>query len=161
TFREPDEKITDARKRVRDERGIGVIYVNRHETSPWAIIEAVNALRRNEIVVLLGDRDESSHTISVDFFGRPSPIPAGAAHLALASGAPLIPVFVPLEGSRYATIMEEPIRVQMEPGEDSAAAIRRGTQRLVRVYEEYIRKYPDQWFSFFDYWGAKEGSEHE
>jgi KDO2-lipid IV(A) lauroyltransferase len=151
TFREPDEKVNKLREQVRQERGIHFIYVNRHDTSPLAIIEAVNALRRNEILALLGERDGSSHTLTVDFFGRPTQIPVGAAYLALASGAPIIPVFIPLEGGRYATIMEEPIYVAGRHGAHEAA-IREGTERVLRVFEKYIRLYPDQWYNFFDYW---------
>lgn len=157
TFPEPDEKVNEARERVRRERGIGFIYVDRNDTSPLAIIESVNALRRGEIVVLLGDRDGSSNTVTVDFFGKPTAIPAGAAHLALVTGAPIIPVFVPLEGWTYSTLMDEPIYVQGRRGENSAA-IMEGTQRLVRVFEKYIRQYPDQWYNFFDYWGSGKNS---
>jgi len=151
TFREPDEKVNEERERIRMDRGIGVIYVDRNDTSPLAIIEAVNALRRNEIVVLLGDRDGSSHTLDMDFFGRPASIPAGAAYLSIATGAPIIPVFVPLEGSRYATYMDSPIHV-CGGHSDHRTAIRIGIGQLVNVFEKYIRKYPDQWYNFFDYW---------
>jgi KDO2-lipid IV(A) lauroyltransferase len=153
TFREEDEKVNELRERVRGERGIRFIYVDRHDTSPLAIVEAVNALRRNELLALLGDRDGSSHTLAFDFFGRPAQIPLGAAYLSMATGAPVLPVFVPLEeGGRYATIMEEPI--SFEGGHaDRGHAIRTGTDRLLRVFERYIRKYPDQWYNFYDYWG--------
>ncbi|WP_298268500.1 lysophospholipid acyltransferase family protein [Geobacter sp.] len=153
TFREPDEKVNALREKARQERGIGFIYVDRDDTSPLAIVEAVNALRRNEVVALLGDRDGSSHTIALDFFGRPTQIPVGAAYLALASGAPVLPVFVPLEGSRYATIMEEPVYFRGDHGRHGAA-IRDGMERVLRVFEKYIRQYPDQWYNFFDYWNG-------
>jgi len=151
TFREPDETVNDLREQCRAERGIGIIYVDRNDSSPLAIIEAVNALRRNEIVALLGERDGSSHTLRLDFFGRPADVPVGAAYLALTSGAPVIPVFVPLEGDRYSTYMEEPIYFRGKHGEH-AAVIREGTERLLRVFEQYIRRYPDQWYNFFSYW---------
>lgn len=159
TFREPDERVNELREQVRRERGIRFIYVDRDDTSPLAVIEAVNALRRNEILALLGERDGSSHTMILDFFGRPAPIPLGAAYLALASGAPVIPVFVPLEGSRYATIMEEPIYFSGGHTEH-ARSIREGTERIIRVFERHIRTYPDQWYNFFDYW-ADENTEKE
>ncbi|GAM08867.1 phosphatidylinositol mannoside acyltransferase [Geobacter sp. OR-1] len=151
TFREPDEKVTDQRRLVREERGIGVIYVDRDDPSPLAIVEAVNALRRNEVLCLIGDRDGSSNSITVDFFGLPTDLPAGAAYLALATGAPIIPVFVPLEGGRYATLMDEPIYVTPRPG-DNRAAVREAIQQLASVFERYIRSYPDQWYTYFDYW---------
>ncbi len=153
TFREPDEKVNELREKVRSERGIRFIYVDRNDTSPLAIIEAVNALRRNEILALLGDRDGSSHTAAMDFFGRPAQIPLGAAYLALASGAPVLPVFVPLEGSRYATVMEAPVYFAAGHAAHKNA-VREGTEQILRVFEKYIRAYPDQWYNFFDYWGA-------
>jgi KDO2-lipid IV(A) lauroyltransferase len=154
TFREPDEKVNELREAVRRERGIGFIYVDRHDSSPLAIIEAVNALRRNEVLALLGERDGSSNTMKMDFFGRPTDFPVGAAYLSLASGAPVIPVFVPFENGRYATLMEEAIYVQGGHGRH-AEAIREGMQRLVAVFECYIRRYPDQWYNFFDFWEEK------
>lgn len=159
TFREPDEKVNELRERVRGERGVRFIYVDRDDTSPLAVIEAVNALRRNEVVALLGDRDGSSHTVTMEFFGRPAAIPLGAAYLALATGAPVIPAFVPLEEGRYTTIMEEPIYFRGGHAEHGAA-VRTGTERLLRIFEHYIRRYPDQWYNFFDYWGggAEEGT---
>jgi KDO2-lipid IV(A) lauroyltransferase len=151
TFRERDEKVNELREKVRGARGIRFIYVDRDDTSPLAIIEAVNALRRNEVLALLGDRDGSSHTVTFNFFGRPAEIPVGAAYLAIATGAPVIPVFVPLEGRRYSTIMEGPIHF-VEGRADHGAAIREGTEKILRVFERYIQAYPDQWYNFFDYW---------
>jgi KDO2-lipid IV(A) lauroyltransferase len=151
TFREPDERFNTDRERLRAERGIRFIYVDRDDASPLAIIEAVNALRRNEVLAILGDRDGSSQSIRIDFFGRPTNIPVGAAYLALASGAPVIPVFVLLEKGRYATIMEEPIHFCGGHGEH-ARAIRSGMERLLAVFERYIRAYPDQWYNYYDFW---------
>jgi KDO2-lipid IV(A) lauroyltransferase len=151
TFREPDEKVNELREKVRRERGIGFIYVERNDSSPLAIIEAVNALRRNEVLALLGDRDGSSNTIAMEFFGRSAQIPVGAAHLSLASGAPVIPVFVPLENGRYSTLMGEAIYFQGGHGRHGEA-IREGMGRLVKVFERYIGRYPDQWYNFFDFW---------
>ncbi|MDO9067547.1 MAG: lysophospholipid acyltransferase family protein [Deltaproteobacteria bacterium] len=155
TFREPDERFNIERERLRKERGIRFIYVNRYDTSPLAIIEAVNALRRNEVLAILGDRDGSSHTILIDFFGRPTNIPVGAAYLAMASGAPVIPVFVVLEQGRYSTIMEEPIYFVGGHGEHGSA-IRSGMEKLIRVFEQYIRAYPDQWYNYYEFWDDQE-----
>jgi len=152
TYREPDAKVNELREALRQERGINFIYVDRDDASPLAIIEAVNALRRNEVLAILGDRDGSSHTMQLDFFGRPTNIPVGAAYLALASGAPIIPVFVLMENGLYATIMEEPIVFSGGHGEHGSA-IRTGMEKLLGVFERYIRAYPDQWYNFYDFFG--------
>jgi Kdo2-lipid IVA lauroyltransferase/acyltransferase len=153
TYREPDEKVNAQREVIRRERGVNFIYVDRNATSSFAIVEAVSALNRNEVVAILGDRDGSSHTMDFDFFGRPTPIPLGAAYLAMATGAPVIPVFVPLEGERYAAIMEEPIFFDAARTERERV-IKEKNQELLQVFESYIRSYPDQWYNFFDYWGG-------
>lgn len=154
TFREPDEQVNEQREQMRNERGIGVIYVDRDDTSPLAIIEAVNALRRNEIICLIGDRDGSSNTVTVPFFGIPTALPAGAAHLALVTGAPVIPVFVVLEGDgRYATLMDEAIFFRGSHGRNREA-VQEGMTRLAAVFERYIGQYPDQWYNFFDFWNS-------
>jgi Kdo2-lipid IVA lauroyltransferase/acyltransferase len=158
TFREPDEKVNQQRETLRRERGINFIYVDREATSSLAMVEAVNALNRNEVLAILGDRDGSSHTISMEFFGRPTPIPVGAAYLALASGAPVIPVFVPLEGTHYAAVMEEPVFFRAEHGERERVILE-GTRQVLGVFERYIRCYPDQWYNFFDYWAASKSRE--
>jgi KDO2-lipid IV(A) lauroyltransferase len=155
TYREVDEKVNELREKGRRERGINFIYVDRDEVSPLAVIGAVNALRRNELLALLGDRDGSSHTMSMEFFGREAAIPLGAAFLALASGAPVIPMFVPYEGGRYSTYVEEPI--WFGGGNVSREEARRiGMEKLLRVFEKYIRAYPDQWYNFYDYWGIRD-----
>jgi KDO2-lipid IV(A) lauroyltransferase len=153
TFREPDEKVNELREVVRQERGIRFIYVDRHDTSPLAIIEAVNALRRNEILALLGERDGSSQTIRMEFFNRPTDFPVGAAYLSLVSGAPVLPVFVPLENGKYSTLMDEAIYFRGSHGQHEKV-IREGMEHLVKVFERYIRQYPDQWYNFFDFWGG-------
>lgn len=154
TFREQDEKVNELREEVRRERGIRYIYVDRHDSSPLAVIEAVNALRRNEILCLLGERDGSSHTIRLDFFGQPTDLPVGAAYLALATGAPVIPVFVPMENGKYLTLMDEAIYFRGGHGERSRV-IKEGMEQLVALFERAISKYPDQWYNLYDYWGEK------
>jgi KDO2-lipid IV(A) lauroyltransferase len=153
TFREPDEKVNELRESVRQERGVRFIYVDREDFSPLAMIEAVNALRRNEVLAILADRDGSSNTIRIDFFGRPTNIPVGTAYLALASGAPVIPVFVLREADgKYTTVMEEPIVFRGAHGEHGSS-IRTGMEKLLAVFERYIRAYPDQWYNFYDFFG--------
>ncbi len=154
TFREPDDQVNEQREQMRRERGIGVIYVDRDDTSPLAIIEAVNALRRNEIICLLGDRDGSYNTVTVPFFGRPTPLPSGAAHLSIATKAPVIPVFVVMEADgRYATLMEEGIVFKGSHGQNHQV-VQDGMVRLAAVFERFIRQYPDQWYNFFDFWSS-------
>jgi KDO2-lipid IV(A) lauroyltransferase len=88
----------------------------------------------------------------IDFFGQPTNIPVGVAYLALASGAPVIPVFVLKEKGGYATIMEEPI-VFNGARTGHGSAVRNGMEKLLAVLERYIKAYPDQWYNLYDFFG--------
>ena len=54
----------------------------------------LQALKRNEIVCLLSDRNIGGGGVEVEFFGERTDAPAGPATLALRTGAPIFPVAV-------------------------------------------------------------------
>jgi KDO2-lipid IV(A) lauroyltransferase len=151
-----DEKDLDTRsfrEEMRRRRGIKILYINPKDDSPMAILDAVKALRRNEIVAMLGDRIESQKTMVFDFFGRKTAFPIGVAILAMATEAPVLPVFVVMERNRkYRGIIEPPIYFNPSSREDREAVIREGMKRLIKIFEVYIEKYPDQWYNFYSYW---------
>ncbi len=153
TLDERDLDIRSYRETMRRRRGIKNIYINPKDDSPMAILDAVKALRRNEILAMLGDRIESQKTMVFDFFGRKTAFPVGVAMLALATEAPVLPVFVVMERNwKYKGIIEPPIYFHPSSREDREAIIRRGMERLIKKFEDYIEKYPDQWYNFYSYW---------
>jgi KDO2-lipid IV(A) lauroyltransferase len=154
TLDERDQRTKSFREEMRGRKGIRNIYIDPRDESPMAILDAVKALRRNEIVAMLGDRAESQKTLSLDFFGRPTPFPIGAALLALATGAPVLPVFVVMEKSRkYRGIIEAPIYFHAHSRKERDEVIKEGMEKLIKIFENYIIRYPDQWYNFYDYWG--------
>jgi len=153
TLDERDPKTKSFREEMRGRKGISNIYINPKDQSPMAILDAVKALRRNEIVAMLGDRIESQKTLVFDFFGRPTPFPIGVAILAMATGAPVLPVFVVMGKNRkYRGVIEAPVTFHTDSRETREEVIRRGMEKLIKIYEDYIGRYPDQWYNFFDYW---------
>jgi KDO2-lipid IV(A) lauroyltransferase len=153
TLDERDQNTKSFREEMRRRRGIQNLYMNPHDDSPMAILDVVKALRRNEIVAMLGDRIESQKTMVFEFFGRKRAFPIGVGILALATGAPVLPVFVVMEKNRkYHGIIEPPILFHYSEREDREGALRKGMERLVRKFEEYIEKFPDQWYNFYSYW---------
>lgn len=125
----------------------GVHFVTRE--APTTSLTLLAALRRNEIVAVQGDRAAGGRADEpVPFFGAPAPFPIGPFLLARASGAPVLPAFCPLgEGATYQVSLEPPIWVR--PGGEEA-----GLRQFVAVIERYISAYPEQWFNFYDVWGA-------
>jgi len=73
--------------------------------------------------------------------------------LALASGAPLVPVFLMRVGDRYQLHVEEPIWVEMRASREET--IQEYTARWSQVIEEKIRAYPDQWVWMHRRWKTK------
>ena len=119
--------------------------------SPSAGTEIAAALKRNEIVCLLCDRDISGGGIEVTFMGEPTTLPGGPALMALRTGAAVLPTAVyfepngkhlglvrpPLDVSRNGTIKEDVMRV---------------TSQLAEELEFLIRQDPEQWHLFQPNW---------
>jgi KDO2-lipid IV(A) lauroyltransferase len=124
---------------VRKALGMTVVQLG-----PEAGRAVLQALRRNEVVCLLCDRDLVGDGIEVDFFGERTTLPAGPATLSLRTGAPLLPTAVYFEagGGHHAVVMP-PVAVQREGRlRDDATRV---TQDLAHRFEELIRAAPEQW----------------
>ncbi len=152
TLDETDAKTKAFRERMRTQKGIRSIYINPEDPTPAAIIEVVKVLKEKKVVAMLGDRPGNNNTIEVAFFGRKTPFPRGVATLAMATGAAVLPVFVVLKGGKYWGIIERPIYFQSSSRKGREEGIRQGMAQLAKVFERYIKKYPDQWYNFYPYW---------
>ncbi len=122
-------------------------------SSPFATIELANILRRGEFVGMQIDRHMGAAHIMLPFCGRPAPFPIGSATLARATGSPLVPVFaLARKGNRKkcTVLVEKPIEVAHTRNRD--ADVRAAMEKVVEVYERYVRTYPEQWFNFYDFW---------
>jgi KDO2-lipid IV(A) lauroyltransferase len=151
---EPDIRTKAFRGRFRHSKGIRELYIKGGTEDPFSTIELVKALRNNEIVAMLGDRENSPNTVEVDFFGRKTRFPMGAGMLAMMTGAPVLPVFVVMEEDRrYRGIIEKPIYFDGSRREEREMVVREGMEKIARVFEDYIGRYPDQWYNFYFYWG--------
>jgi Kdo2-lipid IVA lauroyltransferase/acyltransferase len=122
-----------------------------------ATIELLQALRRNEIVAIQGDRIYQRHTFDVPFFSQPTSFPLGPFLLSQVSGAPVLPVFVIRRGwLRYQVMMGDPIPAVTSRGtrSDDAACLHEAMCQAVRFLEKTLTTHYDQWMNFFDFWPA-------
>jgi KDO2-lipid IV(A) lauroyltransferase len=88
-----------------------------------------------------------------EFFGKETLFPIGVGVIAMATGAAVLPVFVVMEQSRkYRGIIEAPIYFESSTRGDRETILRKGMENLIKKFETYIEKYPDQWYNFFSYW---------
>ncbi|NDY41393.1 lysophospholipid acyltransferase family protein [Dissulfurirhabdus thermomarina] len=151
TLTDHESRVQEYRDRVRGRLGIETVHIAPDD--PGTVLKLARLLRENKVVVMLGDRWEGGKRVPVTFFGRRTFFPAGAAALALATGAPIIPVFVVLRpDNRYRAWMETPVEVVRRPNQRGEAVLAEKTQELAAAFERVIARHPDQWYHFFDYW---------
>jgi len=111
------------------------------------------ALDRNEIIAILGDRPYGDRGIEVNFFGRPTVVPRGAALFSLRKNTPIIAAFAYRKmdsDAGYTASLDSPF-VTENRGK-IGCALTGIMQRYINRFEQYIRKYPDQWYMFGEIW---------
>ncbi|MHC4781132.1 MAG: lysophospholipid acyltransferase family protein [Planctomycetota bacterium] len=132
---EPFNRLAEA---LRTAGKMKVIYLNE---SPR---EIVRALKRSEVVAILPDLDiRRLPGTYVRFFGRPAWTPIGPVLTGKVSGAPLVPYFMVRRGSKYRVLIGDRIPLDFTGHRRRDAYV--NTQRWSDIYEDHIRRYPDQW----------------
>ena len=145
-----DKKLNDLLMEYRSAHGAIAIERGR-ET-----FRMLKVLKSGGIVALLIDQDTKVKSVFVDFFGMPAATPAGAAVLALKTGAAVVPAYNYLgeDGMQHMHILPEvALRVTGNEEED----ILYNTQLLTTLIEQHIRKHPDQWVWMHERWKTKPG----
>lgn len=129
--------LNDAVVETRERYGLQVLLVGRP-----AVREIIQALNANRIVGLVTDQEEGPG-VDVRFFGRGAVVPAGAAALALKTGAALMPgyQYVPSPGRHHIHLEAALTWPEGETKENLM-------QRIVNRFEAFIRERPDQWYAF-------------
>lgn len=108
-------------------------------------------LARKEMLAFVADRDIDGSGMPVKFFGKEVRIPRGPAEMAARTGAPIVPAFCVQEaGGHFRLVVEKPIALDgaLSEGERVESIAR----AMVKTCEEYISRYPAQWFAFYRVW---------
>lgn len=147
TFKDP--RLDNLLQSHRREKRVSIIPVANAARPALAELSAGRALA---IVV---DRPvEPGRGVEVTFFGRTAYVPAGAAAMAVRSGAAILPGYVwYAPGNRhyiraFAPMFPQPVRDAAE----RRAEVRRLTQYMMSCQEEVVRQSPTQWFMFRRFW---------
>jgi KDO2-lipid IV(A) lauroyltransferase len=106
--------------------------------------EVLRALRGKEAVGLVADQAAPKENVPIEFFGTMVPTHQGPAVFSLKMGSPLVALFAVRRPDG-----EYDVHVADIPSEDldgySEANVVELTRRHVRITEDFIRRFPDQW----------------
>jgi predicted LPLAT superfamily acyltransferase len=127
--------------------------------SPTDTIPLVAAMRRGEIVAMMGDRVYGSPSLPIHFFGREAYFPIGAYVMAAIAGAPLIHVFNLRErGCHYHFFGFPPQRPVLPAHQERDAYLSDCASHFAADLESVLKRDPLQWYNFYPFWDKSEGS---
>ena len=148
------EALMEVYRPAFEQRRVHIIAMT--EDGSGTAVECMAALHRGEIVALLGDRTKNQTSEEFEFLGFPARFPRGPFALALASGAPIIPVFTIKTGLRcYTFSAGDPIILRNVSREDRDMSVHHALGQYVRSLENIVRSHPHEWFNFYDFWKEK------
>ena len=151
-------QVTIPVERLKDERLLrlmvdlrassGITYVPLGGSAPMRTI--IQALRKNQIVLITADRAVEGESVVRDFFGAPARLPIGPVNLSIRTGAPLVGAFgwrnsrehIGASFARLTLGLSEEERKQ--PDVIEAA--------LIKQMEQAISAHPEQWTVFSPIW---------
>lgn len=130
-----DKLINDIRRNA----GLKIIF-----TGP-SVKNVLKSLNKGEIVGFLADQDAGDGGVFVDFFGKYASTAKGPISLALRSGVPVIMAFIMRENRKtHRMVITEELILNITGDEEKDILVNTG--KWVRILEDFIRKYPQQWF---------------
>lgn len=135
-----DKKINE----IRTSKGTNII------PRGMAVRKAIKALRRGEILFILGDQNARKDGWLMDFFGQPALTYPGVVQLACRTGAIVLPAYL---------IRKEPGKFLLKiypyhelPQDASEKEQKELLKKLTENMEDVIYKYPEQWLWLHRRW---------
>jgi len=140
-----DKRVNELFIRQRELKGVKVVPLG------VAVRRCFSALKNNELIGVVGDRDFTGAGVKVDFLGKEVSIPKGPAMFSLKTGAVIIPTFMLRQtDDTYKLVYQKPVEYTIIGDEEKDIVL--FTKKNVTAIENIIREYPEQWFMFREFW---------
>ncbi|MCG8632917.1 MAG: lysophospholipid acyltransferase family protein [Desulfobacterales bacterium] len=120
-------------------------------------LDMLAALKRDEIVCIMGDRvlDSSGPSLEAVFFNTPARFPLSPYRLASTSGKPVVVLNTYKSGpSDYKLSLPAIIHVPPRLGK-KGAAYQHYVNTYVKTLSDYAEAHPYQFFNFYDMWHSR------
>jgi len=144
-----DQRMLDLMLRLRRSQGIHFIPLGGN--SPLRAI--IQALRKNQLVLITADRAVEGESVEKYFFGEPARLPSGPVSLSKHTGAPLVGAFgwyTPAK--RMAGLF---VTLSLELTEEERANTDTLMCVLIEMMEQNIKAHPEDWVVFSPIWISK------
>ncbi len=117
------------------------------------IFAVYNALKNAELVNMAGDRIyQGSKNIAIDFMGDKAGFPVNAFQLAVKLKVPVLGMFVMQDGNKKYKCFVKNINANYTGKRSKQEQIEFLMKQYVSYLEEILKKYPLQWYNFYDFW---------
>ena len=147
-FGEEAEAIMENRERLFAGTNINIIPVKDDLSHLFALN---NALDNGESVSFPSDRLlGNQRTVTCEFLGAPAHFPMGPFALAAQRDLPVLTVNVMKESAKRYRVY---VNLLQKEGTTRGERINAYVRQYVEHLEEVLRKYPEQWFNYYEFWG--------
>lgn len=138
--------------------------VSNNSITPATIEKLMDTISAGGVVVCAGDRlskNASDKVITQDFLGQPAPFSYGAFLLALLLEAPVYFIFGFKKNNLF---FARKFEIHIQKAKSEISSLRKNRAELIQklcaeyahTLEEFCKKYPYQWYNFFDFWNFPE-----
>jgi KDO2-lipid IV(A) lauroyltransferase len=108
--------------------------------------ESLKVLRKNGVILLFVDQNpRKKYGVYVQFFGYEVPTYSGPVVMALKTGAAIVPMHIHRNDDDTQTITIQP-ELNLTKSGDSSQDVTENLRAITVIYEDWIKKYPDQWW---------------
>jgi len=150
-FDDEHQKIKKYLDNVLKEKKFNVIVIKDDLSH---IIAIKNALDNKEFITVHGDRFiEGSKTIPMKFMGQTAHFPEGPFYLAARFGVPVSFVFVMKHSRKHYHFYATPPKSYLPPSRKiDREFLKTILLDYISALEKTVKKYPKQWFNYYQFW---------
>lgn len=129
-------------------------YGNSAASKDKAMLSMMKRLKaKGNVGLLIDQKAGGSHSVKVDFFGKPAETTLSVASLKLKLDPLIVPVFVVRDSDGlYELHISEPVEYVADEIEDQQKKLEAMTLKYNQAIEDIVKKYPSQWFWMHNRW---------
>ncbi len=119
-------------------------------------VEVIKAIDEGNLVSVMGDRSDGYPSTEAYFLGEKAHFPYGAFNIAAAAQCPVVVLLsAKTSAKKYVVDVSHVIFPRYDSRANKKEALNKWVQEFAGIMEDYVSKYPFQWFVFRDIWQGK------